>query len=84
MEVIRDPDETWFKMQSLGDPKDGKGIYGLWSEGNLDGWVGKDGPLVRDWLGGVPGGRVKTLSGVPHAFCLSEWASSFVVAATNP
>lgn len=37
----------------------------------MDGWVGEDGPLVQSCLGGVEGGRVKVVDGVPHAFCLS-------------
>lgn len=70
MDVIRDPDLDWFTAE--GKLPTGKGLYGIWSAGNLDGWVGREGPLVRDCLGGEEGGRVKILEGVPHAFCLSE------------
>lgn len=70
MDVIRDPDLDWFFTEGKLAP--GKGLYGIWSAGNLDGWVGREGPLVRDCLGGEDGGRVKILEGVPHAFCLSK------------
>ena len=48
------------------------GVYGIWSGWTIDGWVGREGPLLRDALGGAKGGRVKVLDGVPHAFCLSQ------------
>lgn len=70
MDVIRDPDLDWFTAE--GKLGRGKGLYGIWSAGNLDGWVGREGPLVRDCLGGEEGSRVKVLEGVPHAFCLSK------------
>jgi hypothetical protein len=49
-----------------------RGLFGVWSAGNLDGWVGEDGPLVQHSLGGLEGGRVRVVDKVPHAFCLCE------------
>ena len=72
MEHIGEVDVEWFKSHAdLDAPTEG--LFGLWAGGNLDGWIGRDGPMVRDCLGGQGGGRVKVLEGVPHAFCLSEW-----------
>lgn len=70
MEVMQDPDVDWFSQQAVNDPS--RGLLGLWSGGNLDGWVGKEGPLIQDCLGGVGSGRVVILDKVPHAFCLSR------------
>ena len=53
-----------------------KGLFGVWSAGNLDGWVGEDGPLVQHSLGGADGGRVKVVDKVPHAFCLCKFPES--------
>ena len=85
METIRDPDLDWFSHQAdpIATPESGaedgsgaesaaKGVHGIWSGGTLDGWVGREGGMVRDALGGENNGRVKVLDGVPHAFCLSE------------
>ncbi|MDN8902000.1 hypothetical protein Q0O39_14020, partial [Staphylococcus aureus] len=49
MEIIRTPDQAFFLGQA--DLPEGQGVHGLWSSGSLDGWVGKDGPLIREWLG---------------------------------
>lgn len=68
MGTIRAPDESWFRAQAKLDP--GDGVHGAWSAGNIDGWVGADGPLVRGWLGEE---RVLELEGVPHAFCLCKF-----------
>ncbi|WVR07135.1 hypothetical protein IAU60_004176 [Kwoniella sp. DSM 27419] len=86
MEVIRDLDTDWYRSQristrpasSIGDGSSRKGLYGIWAAGNLDGWVGKDGPIVQEALGGADGGRVKLLQGVPHAFCLTQEHSELV------
>lgn len=68
-EHIREPDFEWFRSQNTADRS--SGLFGVWSAGNLDGWVGREGPMIRDCLGGEEGGRVKVVPGVPHAFCLS-------------
>ncbi|WVW83806.1 hypothetical protein I302_105827 [Kwoniella bestiolae CBS 10118] len=81
MDLIRDPDLEWFKLQNTREHGGGKGLYGVWAKGNLDGWVGRDGPLVQDALGGEEGGRVKVLDGVPHAFCLTQENSELVAEA---
>lgn len=70
MSVIREPHLDWIRSQRVNDPY--KGLFGLWSGGNIDGWSGKDGPLTRECLGGEAYGRVKVFKGVPHAFCLSK------------
>ncbi|OCF40304.1 hypothetical protein I317_05871 [Kwoniella heveanensis CBS 569] len=99
MDLIRGPDIEWFKSQNdtqadhrrsddssttTGD----KGLYGVWAGGSMDGWVGKDGPIVQEALGGLEGGRVKVLDGVPHAFCLthenSERVAQAIAAWINP
>lgn len=67
------PDLDWIQSQTLGPET--SGLHGVWSAGKLDGWVGKDGPLVQDRLGGLQGGRVRTLEKVPHAFCLCRSCS---------
>ncbi|KAK4685057.1 hypothetical protein P7C73_g5101, partial [Tremellales sp. Uapishka_1] len=76
MDVIRAPDTEWFSAQS-GKDDSTRGLFGLWAGGSLDGWVGKDGAIVRDALGGE-GERVKVLDGVPHAFCMAEEHSTIV------
>ncbi len=43
----------------------GKGLYGIWSAGNLDSWVGREGPLVRDCLGGEEGEESKSSKAYP-------------------
>lgn len=70
MDCILEPDLEWFASQKVADPS--KGLFGAWSANNLDGWVGREGPMVRDCLGGEESHRVELLEGVPHAFCLSE------------
>ncbi|WVO16206.1 hypothetical protein L204_103877 [Cryptococcus depauperatus] len=75
---IRDLDEGWFKSQGLNNTNAGNGLYGIWSAGNQDGWVGRDGPLVQEYLGKEESGRVKVLSGVPHAFCVTQQHSELV------
>jgi len=70
LEVMREPDFEWFESQKSEDPT--RGLFGVWAGGNLDGWVGKEGPMVQDLLGGVDGKRVTVLEGVPHAFCLCK------------
>lgn len=67
MKVIRSPDLEWYKAQAQ-KPR-ANGVYGVWSGGSLDGWVGKEGPMIRDVLGEK---RSTVLDGVPHAFVLSE------------
>ncbi len=74
MKIIRDPDVGWIRSQCVDDPT--RGLFGVWSGGKLDGWSGKDGPLVRECLGGEAGGRIKVLEGVPHAFCLCKHNSA--------
>lgn len=59
------PDLDWLESQTSGPET--TGLYGVWAEGKLDGWVGRDGPLVQERLGLR---RVKILETVPHAFCL--------------
>ncbi|ORY32510.1 hypothetical protein BCR39DRAFT_374879 [Naematelia encephala] len=76
METIRQPDLPWFKTNVHKDPT--RGLFGVWSGGNLDGWVGREGAMVRECLGGEWGGRVRVLDGVPHAFCLSQAHSEIV------
>ncbi|WVF71555.1 hypothetical protein IAT40_006363 [Kwoniella sp. CBS 6097] len=80
MDLIREPDVEWFKTQNVRGESEGakNGLYGVWAGGNLDGWVGKDGPIVQEALGGPEGGRVKVLNGVPHAFCLTQENSELV------
>ena len=70
MTVIREIDFDWIRSQCRRGTS--KGLFGIYSEAELDGWVGKEGPLTRECLGGDQGGRVKILHGVPHAFCLSD------------
>lgn len=70
LEIMREPDFEWFRSQGVADAS--SGLFGVWAGGNLDGWVGKEGPMVQDALGGRDGRRVTVLDGVPHAFCLSE------------
>ncbi|EIW70730.1 hypothetical protein M231_02617 [Tremella mesenterica] len=73
---IRDLDVDWFASQaSIPLPE---GLFGVWSAGNLDGWVGRDGALVQAALRGEDGGRVTLLQGIPHAFCLREDHSKIV------
>ncbi|WWC70297.1 uncharacterized protein I206_104247 [Kwoniella pini CBS 10737] len=76
MQLIRDPNINWFESQAIEDRQ--KGLFGIWAGGNLDGWVGKDGPLVQEALGGEEGGRVRKLKGIPHAFCLTQENSEIV------
>ncbi|WWC89420.1 uncharacterized protein L201_004344 [Kwoniella dendrophila CBS 6074] len=77
MDLIRDLDLDWFDSQRLDDDNQ-RGLFGVWADNNMDGWVGKDGPLVQDALGWEEGGRVKMLEGVPHAFCLTQENSEIV------
>lgn len=74
MEQIKEPDMDWFKAQNREDSS--RGLFGVWSAGNLDGWVGREGPMVREALGGEEGGRAKVLEGIPHAFCLGKCSLS--------
>jgi hypothetical protein len=64
---VRRPDLEWYHSHKTKPA--GQGVYGVWSAGNLDGWVGADGPLVRECIGQS---RWKELDRVPHAFCLGE------------
>lgn len=88
MDTIRAPDLAYFARASaststskaggagdVGDASDAGGVhvYGIWSAGRLDKWVGEEGPQVQLALGGEEGGRVKILQGVPHAFCLCKF-----------
>lgn len=67
---IQAPDFGWISNQvSKGKTR---GLFGIWSAGKLDGWVGEDGPLVQHSLGGVEGGRVRVVEKIPHAFCLCK------------
>jgi hypothetical protein len=70
MDLIKEPDVGWFEAQAFEDKA--RGVFGVWSGGKLDGWVGREGPMVQDALGGEDGGRVRVLEDVPHAFCLSK------------
>lgn len=78
MATIKEPDLEWYRSQGSScsdsniDSSAPHGLYAVYSAGNIDGWVGREGPLIRECLGGEPGGRVEMLEGVPHAFCLSE------------
>jgi hypothetical protein len=78
MEIIREPDLDWFRRLHPVTTNAKAGatgeLYGIWSAGNLDGWVGREGEMVRECLGGEEGGRVTLLEGIPHAFCLSKSA----------
>jgi hypothetical protein len=67
MAIIREPDEKWFRAQSKLPA--GKGVHSIWSAGNIDGWVGSEGPMIQGWLGED---RVVELEGVRHAFCLCK------------
>jgi hypothetical protein len=70
---IREPDIDFIRRESDKEThEETEGLFGVWSAGNLDHWVGKDGPMARAAMGEEQGGRVKCLEGVPHAFCLSE------------
>ena len=74
MEHIREPDLEWFTSRA-GPVRDaGAGLFGIWADGQTDGWVGREGPMIQACLGGERGGRVKAIKGVPHAFCLCERA----------
>jgi hypothetical protein len=67
MALIQSPDLEWLRrFRTLTGQT---GVFGVWADGGLDGWVGKDGALVREALGSA---RTRVLEGVPHAFCLSE------------
>ena len=70
MAHIKEPDLKWIRSQRLEDPV--RGLFALYADGNLDGWVGKEGVMTRECLGREEGGRVRLLHGVPHAFCLSR------------
>jgi hypothetical protein len=70
LQGIQAPDFEWISNQVSTEKT--KGLFGVWSAGNLDGWVGEDGPLVQHSLGGTEGGRVRVVDKVPHAFCLCE------------
>jgi hypothetical protein len=79
MATIKEPDLEWYRSQASSrcdsDSYAPHGLYAVYAAGNIDGWVGREGPLIRECLGGEQGGRVEMLEGVPHAFCLSEsWA----------
>lgn len=76
MKLIRAPDIDWMRRQCGDTHSDTEGLFGVWSAGDLDHWVGKDGPMAQAALGGEGGGRVGVLKGVPHAFCLSECGSA--------
>ncbi|ODN82123.1 hypothetical protein L202_02430 [Cryptococcus amylolentus CBS 6039] len=78
MEEIKELDLIWFKSQGLDLGRSEKGLFGVWAAGKGDSWVGRDGPLVQDCLGGTEGGRVKMLEQVPHAFCLTQEHSKLV------
>lgn len=71
LQMIQAPDLDWISEQIKHDLGESRGLYGIWAAGSLDGWVGKDGPLVQETMGGEQGGRVRQLDKVPHAFCLS-------------
>ncbi|KAL1408983.1 hypothetical protein Q8F55_005802 [Vanrija albida] len=72
MEIIRTPDQAFYLEQR--NQPEGRGVYGLWSAGSLDGWVGSDGPLIQSWLGEK---RAQTIQ-APHAFCISTRHSKSV------
>ena len=76
MATIKEPDLEWYRSQGSSRSDSNShaphGLYAVYSAGNIDGWVGREGPLIRECLGGEEGGRVEMLEGVPHAFCLSE------------
>ncbi|OXM82184.1 hypothetical protein C364_00296 [Cryptococcus neoformans Bt63] len=77
MRQIKGVDTDWFRTQGT-DQAEERGLFGVWTGGNGDGWVGKDGPLVQECLGGESSERVKVLDGVPHAFCLTKEHSELV------
>lgn len=72
MRLIREPDYEWFLKQR--ELPLGEGVHGVWAEGNLDGWVGKEAPQIRACLGED---RAVTVD-IQHAFCLSERKSKRV------
>ncbi|KAK1924160.1 hypothetical protein DB88DRAFT_489275 [Papiliotrema laurentii] len=76
LDLIKDPDLGWFRSQADLGPTEG--LFGVWSAGNMDGWVGREGPIVQDCLGGESSERVEILEGIPHAFCLSQEHSDIV------
>ena len=78
MDHIKEPDLEWIRSQRLDERS--RGLFALYAQGNLDGWVGKEGVMTRECLGGEEGGRVRTLHGVPHAFCLSKaiWSLALI------
>jgi hypothetical protein len=67
MEIVREPDFAWFGKQAA--MSYASGVYSCWSAGSMDGWVGHEGPMVRERLGPD---RYIQLEGVPHAFCLND------------
>ena len=71
MNTITEPDMEWFSSQTHVETS--RGLFGVWAGGNLDGWVGREGPMIQETLGGETGSRVAVLDGVPHAFCLREF-----------
>lgn len=64
----------------MSSPKipEGRGLFGIWAEGSADGWVGREGEMVRQVMGGQGGGRVAVVNGVPHAFCLCKFGHPWV------
>lgn len=73
MDSILAPDLDY--IHSMASPKipEGSGLYGIWAEGNIDGWVGREGEMVREVMGGEDSGRVVVVPRVPHAFCLCKF-----------
>ena len=73
MDHIKEPDLEWLRSQRPDERS--RGLFALYAEVNLDGWVCREGVMTRECFGGEEGGRVRTLHGVPYAFCLSNAVS---------
>ncbi|CAD6573681.1 MAG: hypothetical protein TREMPRED_000889 [Tremellales sp. Tagirdzhanova-0007] len=58
MDHIKEPDLEWIRSQRLDERS--RGLFALYAQGNLDGWVGKEGVMTRECLGGEEGGRAVT------------------------
>lgn len=72
MDSILEPDLDFIRSMSSVKTQEGRGLYGIWAGGGLDGWVGREGEMVREEMGDEAGGRVIVVDRVPHAFCLSK------------
>ncbi|KAI9639519.1 uncharacterized protein MKK02DRAFT_39828 [Dioszegia hungarica] len=83
MDHILSPDLASIRALSSTKMGEGRGLFGIWAGGNLDGWVGREGEMVQSVMGGEgvdggAGGRVVVVDGIPHAFCLSRTHSHYI------